>query len=245
MQLSVSQANWGNAQFRDIEVLLTDTASHLKQLLRNPFDGIIHVEPGSLNEDPIVLYRNFPEEPYIVRLPARDTYWCQFAYQFSHEFCHILSGYDRLKNNPNNWFHEAICELASIFTLRCMAARWPTQPPYPYWANYAEALRDYWENLISHQDVQLPKGMSLHYWLSHNEVTLRKNAYQRKKNALVANALLPIFERHPIGWNTIRNLPSSSGFLQDYFINWHSSVHPADKAFVAHLSNAFGYVVAS
>ena len=62
---------------------------------------------------------------------ARDRKWAKFGYQFSHEFCHVLSNYENLKANPNNWFHEAICELASVFTLRRMAERWPTHPPYP------------------------------------------------------------------------------------------------------------------
>ena len=138
--------------------------------------------------------------------------WSQFAYQFSHEFCHVLSNYENLKANPNNWFHEAICELASVFTLRRMAERWRTHPPYPNWADYVAAkLRDYSEKTLSRQEVQLPEGVTLQSWLSSQEESLRKGEYQREKNDLVAYALLPIFENTPEGWNAIRNFPTSSG----------------------------------
>ena len=54
-----------------------------------------------------------------IKLSARDTYWNKYAYQFAHEFCHVISKHDNLKENPNNWFHEAICELSiHAFTLR-------------------------------------------------------------------------------------------------------------------------------
>ena len=76
----------------------------------------------------------------------------QFAYQFSHEFCHIMSDYERLRENPNGWFHEAICELASVFTLRCMAERWSSCAPYPNWVEYSDSLLSYAEDCLSCED---------------------------------------------------------------------------------------------
>ena len=243
MHLYVSQADWGNAQLNNIEKLLRNTASHLNRLLSLPFDGRIIVTPSPPSGPPRALHRASSEDPFVIRLSARDRHWCQFVYQFSHEFCHVLSDYERLKNNPNNWFHEAICELASVFTLRRMAERWPTDPPYPNWAGYAKALNQYSQDLLSPAEVQLAAGVSLQNWLSSYEETLREDRYQRKKNALVAYALLPIFESTPTGWNAIRSLPSSSGCLQEYFADWHSLVDLADKDFVAHLSDMFGYTI--
>ena len=65
----------------------------------------------------------------------------------------------KLKRNPNNWFHEAICELASVFTIRRMAQRWHTHPAFPKRTDYTAALRDYWQNLLGNQNAQLPEGM--------------------------------------------------------------------------------------
>ena len=243
MQLYVSQADWGDAQPNDIEKLLKDTASHLNRLLRNPFDGLIYIKSFPPNEDPLTAYRRSPEDPFCVYLSVRDCYWTQFAYQFSHEFCHVLSGYESLKDNPNNWFHESICELASVFTLRRMAERWPTNPPYSHWANYAQALKKYSQKRLWRPEVQLPKDLTLQDWLSSHEDTLRKCKYEREKNALVAYALLPIFEHCPPGWNAIRNLPTSLGCLEEYLADWHSSADTADKSFVVSLSQAFGYSI--
>jgi len=245
MQLSVLPCDWGDAQLRDIKVLLIDTASHLNRLLRTPFEGAIVVMPAPPGAPPDVLYRSSPTDPFVIRLATRNTMWSQFALQFAHEFCHVLSGYERLKGNPNNWFHETICELASVFSLRRMAQRWPSHPPYPHWANYAGSLMSYAQQRLCRPEVQLPSGFTLQTWVSSREQELRKDSYQRDMNALVAYALLPIFESGPMGWNTITAFPSSSRGLADYLSDWYLSVDPADKSFVARLSDALGHTVAA
>ena len=114
IQLQVSQTDWGDIQPNEISVLLQDTAFHINRLLRVPFQEKIQVDPSQVDH-PKVLYRSSTAEPYIIGLSVRDDLWCKFAYQFAHEFCHVLSGHENLRENPNNWFHEAICELASVF----------------------------------------------------------------------------------------------------------------------------------
>ena len=249
MQLSVLRSDWGDAQLCDIEVLLKDTASHLNQLLRDPFDQTIRVIRAPCSDrTPRICYRSSPDEPFVIHLDTRDRLWCQFAYQFSHEFCHVLSGYEHLRDNPNNWFHETICELASVFTLQRMAERWPTHPPYPNWADYAESLRSYGQERF-HEADQLPEEMSLEKWLSIHEEELRKcsneSGYKRSKNALVAYALLPIFESDPMGWNSITKFPNSRAGLAVYLSDWYSSVDSVDKSFVARLSDALGHTLAT
>ena len=247
MQLCVLQGDWGDACITDIEKLLKDTASHLDRLLRTPFEGTIHVEPTPPDQpcSPRILYRSPHDDPFVIWLSARDRKWAKFGYQFSHEFCHVLSGFENLKDNPNNWFHETICELASVFTLRRMAERWRSHPPYPHWADYAGALRDYWQEMLSRQEVRLPKCVTLRSWLSSQEESLRQDERQREKNALVAYTLLPIFESTPEGWNAVQKFPTSSGCLADYLVDWHHSVDPGDKDFVTRVSNAFDYKIPS
>lgn len=116
-------------------------------MLRTPFVANIKVIPAPIDEDPMVLYRLPNETLYTVMLSVRDSYWAQYAHQFSHEFCHIISGYDKLKNNSNNWFHEVICEIASVFTVRRMAERWTSNPLYQINPSFAVSLDDYWKNV--------------------------------------------------------------------------------------------------
>ena len=248
VHIVVPVCDWSGSLVEDIRKLLINTASHLLQLLRSPFDGMVCVIPTyQTDKYPITLYRAFTHDPYFIKLTARNNYWDIFAFEFTHEFCHILSNYEDLKANHNNWFHEAICELASIFTLRCMAERWHSDPPYSNWVSYAEKLYSYSENRLSRPETHLPEGVSLHSWLLHNEDMLRVANYreeaERNKQHLVAYQLLAIFEEFPSGWNAIRNLPTSTGYLKEYLSDWYSSVDLEDQPFVARLSNAFGYTI--
>ena len=240
MEVVAARKGWNSAQPANIDVLLTDVASHLIRLFRELPAGTIVVEPTpSEYDDPVTPYRPSSQVPFRILLSARDDYWCQFAYQFSHELCHVLSDYERLRENSNNWFHETICELASTFTLRRMAERWLTCPPFPGRSDYAASLANYAEKLLSCQERQLPAGMTLAAWLQTEEESLRNDRYQRDKNAVVAYALLPIFESEPAGWNAIRRLPASSSMLMDYLVEWEGSVDPQDGPFVKRVRDAF------
>lgn len=246
IKLHVSHDDWGDIQSKEIAILLQDTAFHINRLLRFPFDEKIWVVPSQVNH-PKVLYRSSPKDPYTIWLSARDNYWCKFAYQFAHEFCHVLSGHENLKENPNNWFHEAICELSSMFTIRCMAVRWRTHPAFPNQKVYARSLSEYGQNLLDNQDAQLPANTSLHSWLSSHEDELRQvpvdQKEQRNNQALVASHLLPIFEKIPNGWNAIRKLPNSTDVLSDYLVAWYLAVDSQDKNFVVRLSDVLGYAI--
>ena len=118
--------------------------------------------------------------------------------------------------------------------------------PYPNWADYAPRFSGYWKNRQSNyrEKSKLPEGQSLNSWLSSHETGLRKDRYQRPQNAIVALELLPLFEAAPAGWNAIRKLPNSKGFLVEYFSDWHSVVDSEDKPFVARLAEAFDYTIA-
>ena len=245
MKLSIWPCGWGKAKPQDIKRLLNDAASHLLRLLRTPFDGEIVVKPAPEGAQPDVLYRASHEKPFVIRLATRDYLWSQFAFQFSHELCHVLSDHERLAGNPNNWFHEAVCELGSLFVLRRMAEQWPTRPPYPHWADYAPSLMKYAQDRLSRPETQTPEGVTLQAWLPSREEQLRQNPYQRSMNEVVAYALLPIFESEPTGWNAIGRFPSSSSGLADYLSDWYSAVDAADRPFVARLSYALGHKIAA
>ena len=240
MRVRVVGAHWGDASSQSIEVLLTDVASHLTLPFRETPSGIIVVAPTpNAHDDPVTPYRPSRQAPFTILLSARNGYWSQFAYQFSHELCHVLSDYERLGEGPNGWFHEAICESASVFTIRRMAERWRTCPPYPGRTDYAKSLADYAKNCMFKQERQLPAGMTLYEWLISEERSLRQERYLRDKNAVVAYSLLPIFESEPSGWNAIRRLPTSSAMFIDYLSEWHSQVEPIDRPFIERIFGLF------
>ena len=240
LQISVQSADWGDCSPTDIQVLLADVASHINRHLREPVSGLIAVIPApNSNYVPMTYFRSTADQPFLVQLAAGDKRWAQFAYQFSHEFCHILSNPERLRHNQNKWFIEALCELSSIFTLRRMAENWVLNPPYANWSDYSASLSSYAEDRLSNQKHQLPLGIHLPDWFVLEEESLRSDWYQREKNAVVANCLLPFFEENPSGWNAIRAIPNSASDFAQYLAEWHSDVDNEDRAFLEDIFSEF------
>ena len=249
IHISVIPNGWSDAHIQDIKVLLKDTASHINRELVSPFSEKIHVEKGD-GSYPFTHPRSTQDEPHKISLLVEWDYWCQFAYQFAHEFCHVLSDYNRLKDCKNQWFHEAICELASVFTLRCMKKRWCTNPPFPNRKDYAESLAKYEDDMRKGykkewEDKYGKHSITLIDWLSDHEEEMRDISIKKNTNgdrhleyrlryALVAYALLPIFEEDPSGWNAIRFLPCSDSYIGQYLDEWSQLVEEPNRSFVRH-----------
>ena len=230
-----------------IRALLTDTANHLNQFLRDPFIGTIPVQGASPHpKAPITLNLNSRHDPIRIHLKVKGTRWNQYVFQFAHEFCHVLTDhYESLLGNPNSWLHETMCEIASIFCLRRMAGQWLHCPSIPGTETYAKKFSKYSDNRLSTPEAHLPPGVTLPNWiLSHQKELRTENVAQddqRVNQALIAYILLPIFENHTQGWNTITKFPTSSTDLASYLQEWHSLVDPNDRAFIVNLSEVLGY----
>ena len=250
MQIVVEPQDWGDARTSDIEKLLVDVASHIERSLRDSLTGVVVVPAPEIDPNPRTLCRHSPSDPFKVQLTARHKLWGKFAYQFAHELCHVLSNLERLRGNPNNWFVEALCELSSVFTLRQMAERWRTQPPYPNWASYAGSLAGYpvCMPVASGQRDLLTDAVKL--LLSSEEDNLRAASIRqeygdfheadRGKIAVFSHAMLPIFESQPTGWNSVRNVPETEGSLSEYLADWYTQVEPVDKPFVGRILGTLG-----
>ena len=237
MKIIIAPDGWGESGHADICAVLESVESQLSRFIRVPIDETVSVVPAPDTDPcPKTHYRGAQSDPSVVQLSARNRDWAQFAFQFSHELCHVLSGYDRLKANPNQWFHEAICETASLFTLRRMAEIWSAEPPYQNWATYSVHLLSYAEDRLEHPEHRLPAEMTLSEWLASLEDALRQDPYQREKNAIVAGELLPLFESDPSGWNAVRSLPTSSSRLKDYLLEWRFQAEPVDRPFVERIN---------
>lgn len=237
MSINVLPCEWGESSVENIQRLLEDAASHINCELRCPFEGDVHVMNLPSEDRPKTFFRRPGASAFEINLTAKDRLWCKFAYQFAHEFCHVLSGHDRLRDNPNNWFHEALCELASVFVLRRMGQQWPIQPPYANWSSYSKDIVDYAESLIERLSSNFPTG-SFHSWLAANEDRLRQDPYLRESNGVVAVRLLPIFEQQPRGWNAVRSLPTTTERLHDYIASWRSLAEESDRGFVDRVAYA-------
>ena len=256
LHICVEPNDWGDARTVDIERLLDNVASHINRELRDPVVGTISVRraPSTVNL-PQTLIGEPRSESYVVQLAAKDRFWSRYAFQFAHEFCHVVIGPSTWHPSSNSWFEETICELASVFVLRRMSERWTRDPPYPEWSSYSPALADYANQRLSAPERTLPAGVPLSDWFSANEDSLRRgvergaaqqwDAERRNKMAVVAYAILPLFENQPAAWNAVQMLPSGEhptreSSTRDYLRSWRSVADRHDKHVVDEVMQMLG-----
>jgi hypothetical protein len=144
--------------------------------------------------------------------------------------------------DPENfWLEEALCETASLFSLRAMAKAWAVRPPYPSWKGYARLLAKYAEDRMARG--RLPEGTTLPAWFAEAEPAMRKNAELREKNAVVAVAILPLFEEDPARWAAVDALPrkpKAPRTLRAFLADWRAAAPEAHRAFVAAIGKQLG-----
>lgn len=193
------------------------------------------------NQGPITLFDRNARGEIIVKLDTHKTYWSQYAYQWAHELCHVLTGF-RNDGRENKWFEESLCELASLYAMRRMSETWEHDPPYSNWKDYRHALKNYVEKIIDSREKI--KAADLDDFYTKHRDTLRKSSTERNLNGTIALALLPLFEEKPARWGAIRFLnttPAGKNLsLKDYFAKWHKDAPKKHQPFIAELAGYFG-----
>ena len=201
-------------------------------------------------EGPIALHRRTEEDRVRVGMSSRDTRWAQQAFQFAHEFGHVIARHTRgaaprqpAGHHPNLWLEESLCEAASLFALRAMAREWETAPPYPNWRSYAPSLQSYARQRLEESARTLPPDRPLGPWLRANEPAMRRDAVIRPLNNVVAARLLPALEAEPAGWEALAHLNRGPGTgaepsLREHLTAWRQACPPRLRPFVNRLAKA-------
>ncbi|MBI2508988.1 MAG: hypothetical protein HYV99_03100 [Betaproteobacteria bacterium] len=246
LEIRVLAGAWGNVRTEDIETVLYSVAA---VLLENfPGKRLNPILVFHSDTRPFILYEKGPNNEYRVYLTAKDGDWAQYAYEFAHELGHILAHYERHAYSGttahNQWFEEALCEVASLYVLRRLAFAWEVSPPYPHWAAYAPTFEKYAERFLSERHRRLPPATALATWFAQNEQELARNPYLRVHNEVVANLLLPLFEENPHLWVAIGslNLASEGDSFRDYMQAWHANAPEECKDIIQYLMALFGIV---
>ena len=242
MVVEVAPGNWGNVETADIQLVLQSVASEFQSHVGHMREGGLKLRVVPRGVSPRVLYERGAEGEYMVHLTARNDRWYQYAYQFSHELCHILSNFDHKDSTGdgvatgNQWFEESLCGTPSLFTLKNLAAVWTSQPPARKWIGYAPVFAAYADHLLAETHRHLPAQQSFEQWYAENRSLLRANPYLREKNELVATALLPLFEHDSSLWQAIAYLntdkSSSQKAFADYLADWHAACPQQNKLLV-------------
>lgn len=249
LSIRIDGGDWGGVRREEIETLLYAVADELLTQVPRKLSVPIVVSPTRRN--PVVLYERGPGGEYRVQLHATGPRWHLYAYEFAHELCHILSNYDENAGADvtryNQWFEEALCETASLYVLRSLAVRWEHEAPSAEWAVRATGFRLFAERLVSEGHRRLPSDQRLAHWLLDHEERLRKDPYLREKNELVANVLLPLFERYPGGWQAVGYLNrgglEATASFDEYLAAWYAAAPMEHRRFIADVLGLLGVPV--
>jgi len=239
-RIHLEKTGWGEASLNDIKAVLHSSCDsihrHFGELKEKEVIYVRHNKSG-----PITLFKRNLKGEVIVELNTGNRFWCQYAYQMAHEFCHVLCRF-RPGKQRNMWFEESLCELASIFSLRAMARDWKTKAPYPNWKSYSEAIHDYVSDL--EEKHAMPDAMTLVDFYKKNADALSKNPTDRPINGKVALALLSAFETNPEHWPAVAYLNSGKGkddiSFTNYLRNWNEQAPAKHSIFIHSIARRFG-----
>ena len=242
----IENGNWGGTSLRTVRAVLKSAFDVLLDAFGKLPDAPVRVARWS--QDPRVFY---DYRPYEIRISARDTYWCQYVYQFSHELCHVMTNFDRHKEHKHKWFEESLCELASLFVLHRLATIWKEHPPAeiidavefaPHFRAYAY---DVGRKISSHLTLAtiFQKWLSEAYRFTLEAYSVRAQT-QRYDSRLL---LLDRFLEDPSLWRDCGWLdhwdPSANETFRDYLNSWAALLHEKDFAARAPdlIGNYLGY----
>lgn len=237
LRIVVMPGDWGESQLADIRKVCVSAAGTI--LAHLPDDGFAPILVQRGKSSPITLFQRGEGNEYIVRLNTENRAWAQCAFQFAHEFGHIVCNY-RDVNNSQMWFEETLCECASLYALRRMAVEWKTNPPYSNWKSYADSLASYAANHMKRFDDRQESTVTF-YQLHGKE--LEQTATNRKLNGYIALKLLPLFEQTPTAWQSLRYLnlgpATENNSFKEYLSGWHDRVPAEHKGFVRSVAAEF------
>jgi hypothetical protein len=231
LSIRVSQGDWGGAELSNVEAVARSVATSFAAYDDDESVAIL-VEPTSSEGDlPVALLATSPSGELVVRLNVRGTFWAQLAYQFAHEFCHVLADPRTFTVDRFTWIEEALCETASLFALRHMTKTWADTPPYPNWREYSAALAHYEAEHVSDPARSLPPGEQFAAWLARRLPLLEADPLRRDDNTIVAKELLAIFDSDSAAWRAVRHLhtwPRLSSSSPADFMNGWAAACPAE-----------------
>lgn len=243
LRIVVMPGNWGDSQLEDIRKVCLSSAGTIWSQL--PDDGFAPILVQRSTSGPISLFQRSKGGEYIVKLDTSNRAWAQCAFQFAHEFCHVICNYRNVENRQL-WFEETLAECASLYALRRMAVEWKTNAPYSNWKSYASALRSYADSRMEKHNK--PDEAIAEFYESHTD-ELEKNATNRDYNTFMAINLLPLFEESPAAWQALRYLnlgpKEENKTFRGYLSGWHDRVPTKHKGFVKQLALKFGVNLAS
>jgi len=243
--IRANEGDWGGAQLSDIEAVARSVADSFAAFHEVEMIAIT-LEPTASEDDlPRTLAGSDPGLS-VVRLNVRGNLWARLAYQFGHEYCHVLADPTTRSHKATRfaWIEEALCETGSLFSLRSMAKGWARNPPYPSWRGYSSSLAAYEAEHVSHPLRSLPLGTTFSDWFIERLPSLEADPYRRDDNTILAKEFLGVFETDRAAWRTMRCLHSaprsSEASLAGFMSDWARACSAEDRRGVGSIAVLLG-----
>ena len=246
LDIVVEDGGWGQISAKEVRAIALGAAAEIARHCPKTRIGPILVHHR--DDHPQTAWVRTPEGKIIVGLQARDRQCAQLAFQFAHEFCHVLATQSndwqrtwRADGKPNLWLEESFAEAASLFALRAMARTWQRSAPFRNWRSYAPEFADY-----AAERTRAAAGANADFaqWFRQNEPVMRRNPTLRERNSVVALQLLPLLEAGPRAWEavTFLNLGTRDRKqpLEACLAEWRQNCPPPLRPFVTRVAQVFG-----
>lgn len=140
---------------------------------------------------------------HLILLNVQDNHWCQWVYQFAHEYCHhlidgALSGeWSRLL-----WFEETICELSSLYNLFMMESFCRDNGL----ASYEASVKSYLDNQLNNKGKPVYRLNASGGWYEVYSEVLSSEGYKKDLYNAIAVLMYPVFVENPCLWKIIMSI---------------------------------------
>jgi len=253
--IRVEPGGWGEADERDIARVLSFVADTLAPAFPRHAADKIEIVHSSIG--PGTQLERLSDGAYRIYLKVQDKNWGQFTYQFSHEYCHVVTNAEQRIHQDSavrgtQWFEESMCEAVSLLALQRVAARWEQAAPLANLPGYANVFREYARKLISqshrHLPAGAPPGRPLESWYADNRLALQLDPYVRPRNEVVASVLYAWLAGsedalEAIGYIGVRGLSETGerDVFAAYLERWRAATPEHLRANVVSVPVLFGY----
>lgn len=176
-------------------------------------------------------------EQHFIFLKTTNNHWCQWVYQFAHEYCHhLIDGSLSGKWADMLWFEETICELSSLYNLNRMIKFCMMNGLQ----GYAPSVDEYLRNLLT-KNKDTYRLCADGGWYKQYEDSLRVKQYQRDLYNAIAVMMYPLFMENPRLWKMIMNIGDirSWSSLDDLFTHLEANADDSYRDLLRRLRRMF------
>ena len=190
---------FGNPNYEIVQMLLNMVDANMMDALALPrFSSqqcvVVHT-PG----DPMCCQS---QGSHLIMLSTHDNFWCQWVYQFAHEYCHhLINGSLSGEWSDLLWFEETICQISSLYNLYFMESFCRDNNLN----SYAPSVKQYFTDELynNHEKCGLKSDGG---WYEEYKTQLSEEPYIRDLYSEIATLMLPLFIENPNLWKIILNI---------------------------------------